>query len=84
MANPTTTTESSGPKRGKRKTDPAPASPDLLGRRLFLRVREYSDLTGTPLPTCYALIAAGKIEGVVHIGDSIRVPVAALKGLLAA
>jgi excisionase family DNA binding protein len=70
-------------RRGKRKAHPTPATPDLLGRRLFLRVREYSDLTGTPLPTVYALIAAGKVEGVVRIGNSIRIPVAALKNLAA-
>ncbi|MFB3826474.1 MAG: excisionase family DNA-binding protein [Bryobacteraceae bacterium] len=71
-------------RRGRRQSHPVPATPDLLGQRLFLRVREYSDLTGTPLPTVYALIAAGKIEGVVRIGNSIRIPVAAIKGLVAA
>ncbi len=70
-------------KRGKRQSHPAPATPDLLGRRLLLRVREYSDLTGTPLATCYSLIAAGKIEGTVKIGNSIRIPVSAVKSLVA-
>jgi excisionase family DNA binding protein len=74
--------ENTEQKRGKRKVLRSPVSPDLLGRRLFLRVREYSDLTGTPLPTCYSLIHQGKIES-IKIGDSIRIPVAALKGLAA-
>ena len=67
-------------KRGKRKKKPTPAHPDLLGQRLFLRVREFSDLTGTPIPTCYALMNAGKIP-VVVIGNSKRIPVSAVKEL---
>jgi excisionase family DNA binding protein len=66
-------------KRGRRAARPTPTTPDLLSRRLFLRVREFSDLTGTPLATCYALIKSGKIEGVTYIGNSIRIPVAAIK-----
>jgi excisionase family DNA binding protein len=69
-------------RKGKRRTaNRAPATPDLLESRLYLRVREFCDLTGTPLPSCYALIAGGRIPGVVRIGNSIRIPVAALKGL---
>jgi excisionase family DNA binding protein len=67
----------------RKKTNAAPASPDLLNTRLFLRVREYSDLTGTPLASVYSLIAANKIPGVVRIGNSIRIPVTALRELVA-
>jgi excisionase family DNA binding protein len=72
------------PKRGRRKVLRDPASPDLLGRRLFLNVREYSELTGVPVATVYKLIANGEIDGVVRIGNSLRIPVSALKGLVAA
>ncbi len=70
-------------KRGRRKVHRDPASLDLLGRRLFLTVREYCDLTGVPVATGYSLIAKGQIES-VRIGNGIRIPVAALKGLSAA
>jgi excisionase family DNA binding protein len=72
-------TEGQAPKRGRRKARPTPATPDLLGRRLFLRVREFSELTGTPLATCYALVKSHQIEGVTYIGNSIRIPVTAIK-----
>jgi excisionase family DNA binding protein len=55
-----------------------PATPDLLKQRLMLRAKEYGELTGTPLPTVYAYIAAGKIPGVIRIGNSLRIPVAAV------
>ena len=84
MGNPTTTTEVTKPKRGRRKVLRGPVSPDLLGRRLFLTVQEFGDFTGVPVATVYSLIAKGKMDGVVRIGNSIRIPVAALKGLLAA
>jgi len=67
----------------REKANTTPASTDLLSTRLLLRVAEYADLTGTPRPTVYALIAAGKIAGVVRIGNSIRIPVAALRELVA-
>ena len=73
---------SRAPKRGRRAARPTPATPDLLGRRLFLRVREFSDLTGTPLATCYALVKSGQIEGVTYIGNSIRIPVTAVTSLV--
>jgi excisionase family DNA binding protein len=44
-----------------------------------LRVKEYSDLTGTPVATVYALIKANKIEGVIKIGNSIRILSSTLK-----
>lgn len=58
------------------------ATPALLDSRLYLRVKEFSDLTGTPVSTTYALIHAGKIES-VKIGDSLRVPASALRDLVA-
>jgi excisionase family DNA binding protein len=67
----------------KLNANATPAMPDLLDRRLLLRVKEYAQLTGTPTPTVYALIAAGKIQGVVRIGASIRIPVAAIRDLVA-
>ncbi len=67
----------------KRRKDVKQTSPELLNQRLLVRVREYADLTGTPLPTVYALIAAGKIPGVVRIGSSIRIPATVLKELVA-
>jgi excisionase family DNA binding protein len=70
-------------KKRTRKTDRKLATPDLLGTRLFLRVNEYSSLTGTPAPTVYSLVAAGKIPGVVRIGNSIRIPTSALTELVA-
>jgi excisionase family DNA binding protein len=68
--------------RKKRTTERRPASPDLLGTRLFLRVKEFSDLTGTPVPTVYSLVTAGKLDA-VRIGNSIRIPASALKQLVA-
>lgn len=59
------------------------ASPDILATRLLLRVKEYSDLTGTPPATVYALVAAGKIPGVVRIGSSIRIPADTLRKFVA-
>ena len=70
------------PDKAKRKT-PTPAMPDLLEKRLLLRVKEYAELTGTPLATVYSLIAADKIDGVVRIGSSLRIPVSALRALVA-
>jgi excisionase family DNA binding protein len=55
-----------------------PATPDLLKQRLMLRVKEYAQLTGTPAPTVYAYIAAGKISGVIRIGNSLRIPVSSV------
>ena len=61
----------------------AAATPDLLKHRLMLRIREYAELTGTPVPTVYAYCAAGKIPGVIRIGNSLRIPVAAVMEQLA-
>jgi excisionase family DNA binding protein len=66
-------------RRGRQKKQASVATPELLRTRLWLRVKEYSDLTGTPLPTVYALIKTKKIEGVIKIGDSIRIPASAVK-----
>jgi excisionase family DNA binding protein len=65
------------------KKEREPITPEILKRRLFLRVGEFSQLTATPPATVYSLIAAGKIEGVTRIGNSIRIPLAALKQLVA-
>jgi excisionase family DNA binding protein len=54
-----------------------PATPDLLKQRLMLRVKEFAELTGTPIATVYAYIASGKIT-VIRIGGSLRIPVAAV------
>ena len=67
----------------KRKITTPRATPDLLDKRILLRVREYADLTGTPLATVYSLVAAGKIAGATRIGSSIRIPVSSVRELVA-
>ncbi len=62
---------------------PAPISPDVLKQRLYLRVAEYASLTGTPVPTVYSHISAGRIPGIVRIGNSLRIPVKSLLDLAA-
>jgi excisionase family DNA binding protein len=53
------------------------ASPDLLKGRVMLRVNEYAELTGTPIPSVYRYLALGKLRG-IRIGTSLRIPVSAL------
>ena len=69
--------------RKKRTPKMAKATPALLDNRLFLRVKEYAQLTGTPEPTVYALVHSGRLEH-TRIGSSIRIPVTALKQLVVA
>jgi excisionase family DNA binding protein len=52
-------------------------SPDLLNGRLMLRVQEYAELTGTPLPSVYRYLALGKLRG-IRIGGTLRIPVSAV------
>ena len=66
----------------KQKSVHSPASPYLLDKRLLLRVKEFAELTGTPLASVYALVAAGKID-VVRLGSSIRIRASALRELVA-
>ncbi len=63
--------------RKPRTSQQKPATPALLDSRLFLRVKEFSDLTGTPVSSTYALIHTGKIE-CVRIGNSLRIPVSSI------
>ena len=63
---------------------PIMSVPELLKNRLMLRVREYADLTGTPAPTVYALLYAGRIPGATRIGNSWRIPVRTLLDQLGA
>jgi excisionase family DNA binding protein len=60
----------------KRKTPPA--TPEILNGRLMLRVREYSDLTGTPVPSVYRYLATGKLPA-IRIGGTLRISVVALQ-----
>jgi excisionase family DNA binding protein len=52
-----------------------PLTPDILRNRLMLRVQEYAELTGTPLPSVYRYLALGKLRG-IRIGGTLRIPVA--------
>jgi excisionase family DNA binding protein len=58
----------------------APAQPALLKQRLWLRVKEFAELTGTPTATVYSYINAGKIP-CRRIGATIRIPVEAVEKL---
>ncbi len=69
-------------KQGRRRIQRTAATPDLLGRRLFLSVKEYCDLTGMPKPTVYKLVGEGKIKA-VRIGGSLRIPVSEIRDLAA-
>lgn len=53
------------------------ATPDLLRGRLMLRVNEYAELTGTPIPSVYRYISLGKLPS-IRIGNTVRIPVSAL------
>lgn len=59
-------------------------TPALLRGRLMIRLREWCDLTGTPLATGYKLANAGKIPGLIRVGNTIRIATAALQEQLAA
>ena len=62
----------------KRKTTEKPAlTPKLLEGRIMLRISEWAELTGTPLPTAYRYATTGKLP-VVRLGGTLRVPVAAV------
>lgn len=54
-----------------------PLTPKLLEGRIMLRISEWAELTGTPLPTAYRYATTGKLP-VVRIGGTLRVPVAAV------
>lgn len=56
---------------------------DVLRGRVSVRPREYAALTGTPLPSVYRYIATKQIPA-TRIGQTWRIPVAAVLGLLAA
>jgi excisionase family DNA binding protein len=77
----TTNTEDRSRRKDKAKTPP---TPEILKTRVALRVSEFAALTGTPVPTVYAYIAAGKIPGVTRIGSSLRIPVSAVTALMGA
>ncbi|MCC6363177.1 MAG: helix-turn-helix domain-containing protein [Bryobacterales bacterium] len=66
----------------KRPSKPNPATPDLLDRRVMLRVREVSDLCGIPPATIYSYVTQGKLPA-VRVGSSIRIPAAAIRDLVA-
>lgn len=52
-------------------------TPDVLKGRIMLRIAEWAELTGTPLPTAYKYATSGKIP-VVRIGSTLRIPVEAV------
>jgi excisionase family DNA binding protein len=62
----------------KRKHETPAATPEMLKGRLMLRVQEYADLTGTPLPSVYRYLATGKLPA-IRIGGTLRISVAALQ-----
>jgi excisionase family DNA binding protein len=51
------------------------AATDMTGKR-WMRVREFCEMTSTPIPTAYKYIAEGIVPS-VRIGSTIRIPVAA-------
>jgi excisionase family DNA binding protein len=53
------------------------AAPDILGTRLFLRVQEFAELTGTPVASVYRYVASGELPS-RRIGSTIRIPVSAV------
>jgi excisionase family DNA binding protein len=61
-------------------TEDRQVEPDLLKTRRWLRVREYCELTGTPLGTAYKYVAEGIVES-VRIGSTIRIPCTAVTEL---
>jgi excisionase family DNA binding protein len=58
-----------------------PLTPEILKGRLMLRVREYAELTGTPIPSVYRYLALGKLPG-IRIGNTLRISVSALTNQL--
>lgn len=66
----------------RKSTEKQALTPKLLEGRLMLRISEWAELTGTPLPTAYRYATTGKLP-VVRIGGTLRVPVAAVQAQLA-
>ena len=56
-----------------------PLTPEILKGRLMLRVREYAELTGTPIPSVYRYLALGKLPG-IRIGNRDARPIATARG----
>jgi len=61
----------------QKSTEKQALSPKLLEGRIMLRISEWAELTGTPLPTAYRYATTGKVP-VVRIGGTLRIPVAAV------
>ena len=66
-----------GTMMNKRAKQNAQAAPALIRNRIYLRAREYADLTGTPIASVYKYISDGQIPS-ERIGGTVRIPVAAL------
>jgi len=64
----------------RRKIDPVPLAPENLKYRTAVRVREYAQLTGLPVPSVYAMIHRGDIA-VERRGHSLLIPRAQIPGL---
>jgi excisionase family DNA binding protein len=61
-----------------KSTSTKPITPGILEQRVAVRPREYSMLTGTPLPTVYKYIANGLLRA-NRIGGTIRIPVSEVR-----
>jgi excisionase family DNA binding protein len=51
--------------------------PEILNGRIMLRVQEYAELTGTPVPSVYRYLALGILPS-IRIGSTLRIPVSAV------
>jgi excisionase family DNA binding protein len=53
-------------------------TPEGLQQRIMVRPREFSELTGTPLPTVYKYIATGRLRS-SRLGSTIRIPASEIR-----